>query len=172
MELLDFDEGWKMNRGALNRGGLLCTLLSVAALLSACSKVCKVNGVADDVAGGAPGTAEDFAANVPNTVYFDFDKSRLSEAAKKRVQAQAVWLKTYSDKRVTVSGHADVRGTAEYNMALGQARANSTAAELKRNDVASDRIETQSFGKERPVDDGATEAAHARNRRTETVVNR
>jgi peptidoglycan-associated lipoprotein len=165
--------GGEMNRVALNRFGLLCATVSVAVLLSACSnKVCKVSSPSDEVVGGAPGTAEDFAANVPGSVYFDFDKSSLSEAAKKRVQAQAEWLKTYANKNVTVTGHADQRGTAEYNMALGQARANSTAAELKRNGVAGNRIETQSFGKERPVDDGTTEAAHAKNRRTETVVNK
>jgi peptidoglycan-associated lipoprotein len=159
-----------MNRGTLKRGVLLCTLASAVVLLTACSKVCSVKGV-DSGAGISPGSPEDFAANVPNTVYFDFDKSSLTEAAKKRVSAQATWLKTYPDKRVTVSGHADVRGTAEYNMALGQARANSTAKELKSGGVDGSRVETVSFGKERPLTDETTEAAHAKNRRTETIVN-
>jgi peptidoglycan-associated lipoprotein len=139
-------------------------------LLAACSKVCDVKGP-DSSSGTSPGSAEDFAKNVPAKVFFDFDKSNLSDTAKERVAAQATWLKTFSDKKVTVQGNTDVRGTSEYNMALGQARANSTAKELKNRGVESNRVETVSFGKERPADDGTTEEAHAKNRRTETVVN-
>jgi peptidoglycan-associated lipoprotein len=107
---------------------------------------------------------------VPAKVYFDFDKSKLSEAAKKRVAAQACWLKTYSGTKVTVAGHTDVRGTVEYNAALGSARADATAKELEVGGVAGDRISTVSYGKERPEDSGTTEEAHAKNRRTETIV--
>ena len=94
----------------------------------------------------------------------------MTDSAKKRVEAQAAWLKTYTDKNVTVEGHCDVRGTAEYNMALGEARANSTAKELQKNGVAKERVSTVSYGKERVVDSGTTEMAHAKNRRTVSVV--
>ena len=148
----------------MNRGSLLGLLATAALLLSACSCTCDVeNGI-------KPGTPEDFAANVPNTVYFDFDKSNLTPAAQKRVEAQAAWLNTYTGTKVTVEGHTDVRGTAEYNMALGEARANSTAKKLRDLGVAGDRISTVSYGKERVVDTGTTDMAHAKNRRSVSVV--
>ncbi|MDR0942369.1 MAG: OmpA family protein [Holosporales bacterium] len=149
----------------MNRRVLLGLMAATPLVLAACSCTCGVDG-----GKAKPGSAEDFAANVPNTVYFDFDSSALSDAAKKRIDAQACWLKTYTGTKATVAGHADVRGTAEYNQALGEARANSTAKELAKNGVEKDRITTVSYGKERVVDTGTTEEAHAKNRRTETTV--
>lgn len=148
----------------MNRSTLLGTIAGTSLLLAACSCTCGIDGR------GTPGSAEDFAANTPNVVYFEFDRSNLTDSAKKRVEAQAAWLKTYTGTNVTVEGHCDVRGTAEYNMALGEARANSTAAELRKQGVAGERISTVSYGKERVVDSGTTEAAHAKNRRTVSVV--
>lgn len=149
----------------MNRNILLGLFVATAALMTACStKTCKVDGNV------TPGSAEDFAANVPNTVYFNFDKSDLTEAAKKRVSAQACWLKQYSGTKVTVEGHTDIRGTAEYNMALGEARANSTAKEIESQGVEASRVTTVSFGKERVIATGTTEADHAKNRRATTVV--
>ena len=149
----------------MNRNCLLGLFAATAVLLTACSCTCGVDS--GDVTPGAPG---DFAANVPNTVYFDFDRSTLTDSAKKRVEAQAAWLKTYTGTKAVVEGHTDVRGTAEYNMALGEARANATAKSLREFGVAGDRISTVSYGKERPVDAGTSEMAHAKNRRTVTVV--
>ena len=148
----------------MNRNILLGLFVATTALMTACTSTCGVKGNA------TPGSAEDFAANVPNTVYFDFDKSKLTDAAKKRVSAQACWLKTYSGTKVTVEGHTDIRGTAEYNMALGEARANSTAKELAEQGVDASRTTTVSFGKERVADTGTTEMAHAKNRRATTIV--
>ncbi|MDO4975019.1 MAG: OmpA family protein [Alphaproteobacteria bacterium] len=148
----------------MNRNCLLGLFAATAVLMTACSCTCGVDGNV------TPGSAEDFAANVPNTVYFDFDKSNLTDSAKKRVEAQAAWLKTYTGSNVTVEGHTDIRGTAEYNMALGEARANSTAKELRNLGVAGERITTVSYGKERVVDTGTTEMSHAKNRRSVTVV--
>ncbi|MDR2667153.1 MAG: OmpA family protein [Holosporales bacterium] len=144
---------------------VLSGLFAAAALLSACNCTC---GVKDSSV--TPGSSADFEANVPNVVYFDFDKSKLSEAAKKRVEAQVAWLKTYSGTKATVEGYTDVRGTAEYNIALGQARANEVANSLKASGIESDRLTTVSYGKERLVDTGTTELAHAKNRRAVTVV--
>ena len=150
----------------MNRTKLLSSMVAVAVVVSACSCTCST-----DTAGGVqPGSPEDFATNTPNVVYFDFDKSNLTSAAKQRVEAQAAWLNKYKDTKVTVEGHTDVRGTAEYNMALGEARANSTAKELRNQGVASDRISTVSYGKERVVDSGTSEMAHAKNRRAVSVV--
>ena len=148
----------------MNRKALLSLIASSAVVLAACSCTCGVDGNVK------PGTAEDFAANTPNVVYFDFDSSKLSDSAKKRVEAQAAWLKTYTGTNVTVEGHCDVRGTAEYNMALGEARANSTAKELRNQGIAGEIVSTVSYGKERVVDTGTTEEAHAKNRRTVSVV--
>lgn len=149
----------------MNRTQLLVTMAATAVAVSACSCTCDVKGVS-----GTPGSPEDFATNTPNVVYFDFDKSNLTDSAKKRVEAQAAWLKTYKDTKVTIEGHTDVRGTAEYNMALGEARANSTAKELRNQGVESERISTVSYGKERVVDSGTSEMAHAKNRRTVSVI--
>ncbi len=150
----------------MNRNLLMGSMAAVAVLVAACSCPCNVK----DAAGVTPGTADDFEANVPNVVYFDFDSSKVLDSAKSRIEAQAAWLKVYTGTRANVEGHTDVRGTAEYNMALAQARANSVAKELTNLGVASDRVTTVSYGKERPVDTGTTETAHAKNRRTVTVV--
>jgi peptidoglycan-associated lipoprotein len=148
----------------MDRRVLMGVISGAAIMLTACSSTCGVDS------GITAGTADDFAANVPTKVYFDFDKSDLSEAAKKRISAQACWLKTYSGTKVTVAGHTDVRGTAEYNLALGNSRANSTAAELENGGVEKERITTVSYGKERLEEAGTTEMEHAKNRRTETTV--
>jgi peptidoglycan-associated lipoprotein len=148
----------------MNRKVLVGLFTATAVAVTACSSTC---GVDSNITAGTP---EDFAANVPTKVYFDFDKFDLSDAAKKRISAQACWLRTYSGTKVTVEGHTDVRGTAEYNMALGTARANAAATALESEGVGRERINTVSYGKDRLETTGTTEAEHARNRRTETIV--
>jgi peptidoglycan-associated lipoprotein len=137
-------------------------------LLSACNNTCVVDGEKGDTI--TPGTPEDFSANVPNSVYFDFDKSKLSQAALDRLKAQSCWLKTYSGTKANVAGHTDVRGTSEYNMALGEARAASASRALQDLGVEGTRISTVSYGKERVIDTGTDEMSHARNRRAVTTV--
>ena len=149
----------------MNKKILVGTIAGAALFFSACSSTCGVDGGAV-----TPGSAQDFEANVPNTVYFDFDRSDISAAAKKRLEAQATWLKTYSSTKATVEGHCDIRGTSEYNMALGEARANSVAKALEKNGIAQDRLTSVSYGKERPIDNGTSEMAHAKNRRVKTTV--
>ncbi len=145
---------------------LLSLLTGVVLLLGACSKTCDVEQAATII----PGSAEDFRTNVPDRVYYDFDSSKLSEAAKKRLEAQACWLNTYTGVKVSVEGHTDTRGTAEYNMALGDARANAATRELMKKGVSKDRVTVVSYGKERVSDEGTTEEAHAKNRRAVTTV--
>jgi peptidoglycan-associated lipoprotein len=158
----------RVDRIMNSRRVLMLTLAGSAVMLAACNRTCTVDGEG----GGnvAPGSAEDFANNIPNAVYFDFDKSNLTDSAKKRVEAQACWLKTYSGTKSSVAGHTDVRGTAEYNMALGESRANSVSKSLQASGIEGSRITTVSYGKERVVDTGTDELAHAKNRRAVTTV--
>ena len=117
-----------------------------------------------------PGSGRDFVVNVGNSVFFDFDKSSLSSDARGQLEKQAAWLKRYGSVNVTVEGHADERGTREYNLALGERRANSAKDFLVAIGVSPNRIKVISFGKERPAALGHNEAAWSQNRRAVTVV--
>jgi peptidoglycan-associated lipoprotein len=108
--------------------------------------------------------------NVGDRVFFDLNKSDLSAEARQTLDRQAAWLKRYPSVRVTVEGHADERGTREYNMALGARRANAARAYLVALGVGGDRIQTVSYGAERPAVLGTGEAVWAQNRRAVTVV--
>lgn len=103
-------------------------------------------------------------------VYFDFDKSDLSPAAQSILDSAIGTLRSGS-QHIRLEGHADERGTREYNLALGERRANSVAKYLEVNGIPSSRIETISYGKEKPADTGHTEAAWSQNRRVEIVLN-
>jgi peptidoglycan-associated lipoprotein len=107
---------------------------------------------------------------VLQTVYFDYDKSDLLDSARETLQANADWLKANRGRTVRIEGHCDERGTIEYNLALGQRRAASVRSYLEGLGIAPDRLETVSFGKERPEDPGHDESAHSRNRRAEFVI--
>lgn len=122
-------------------------------------------------AGVAPGSQEDLEVSVGDTVLFDYDSAVLNSRASGILDRQAAWLQGYPDTSVTVEGHADERGTREYNLALGDRRANAVRNYLVALDVAPSRILTISYGEERPVDPGSTEQAYAQNRRAVTVVN-
>ena len=142
------------------------------ALLAACAKTPEPTPpVAETPASTiVPGSQEDLVANVGDRVFFDFDKSALRQDAKDTLDRQAVWLAKYPSVNVQVAGNTDERGTEEYNLALGQRRANSAASYLKAKGVASARIATISFGKDRPVALGSTEEAWAQNRNATTSV--
>jgi peptidoglycan-associated lipoprotein len=116
------------------------------------------------------GSQEDLVVNVGDRVFFDLDKYSLGSEARRVLEKQAIWLKKYRIITVAVEGHADERGTREYNLALGERRANSVKDYLVALGVASDRIRTISYGKERSVALGSNEAAWAQNRRSVTVV--
>ena len=113
--------------------------------------------------------ARDFAENATDTVFFAFDSSALSAEATAALDTQVAWLKNH-DSNVIVQGYCDERGTREYNLALGERRANAVKAYLVSQGVAEDRISTISYGKERPAVFGSNEAAWAQNRRAVTVV--
>ncbi len=118
-----------------------------------------------------PGSQEDLIINVGDRVFFDFDKSVITAAAEKTLKRQAVWLRKHSNVTVTIEGHADERGTREYNLALGERRSASVKNFLVALGVGSNRIATISYGKERPDALGHTEAAWSQNRRGVASVN-
>lgn len=122
-------------------------------------------------AGILPGSQEDLEINVGDRVFFAFDSATLDEAAQETLDRQAAWLLQHPDLTVTVEGHADERGTREYNLALGERRATAVKNYLVAKGVDPERILTISYGEERPVDPGHNEAAWALNRRAVTVVN-
>jgi len=118
----------------------------------------------------APGSAQDFVVNVGDRVFFDFDQFSLKGAARETLEKQAAWLKRFPAVGVTIEGHADERGTREYNLALAERRANSARDYLVALGVSPARVKTISYGKERPVALAHTEAAWAQNRRGVTTL--
>ena len=121
--------------------------------------------------GPVPGSQEDFLASVmSDTILFDTDRFNVDSADMAILQSQAQWLARNPGKRVIVEGHADERGTRDYNLALGEKRANSAKNYLTSVGVDASRITTISYGKERPVALGSDEQSWARNRRAVTVT--
>jgi peptidoglycan-associated lipoprotein len=106
-------------------------------------------------------------SSVMDPVYFDFDQATLTQLAKDTLVRNAEWLRANPQTRVQVEGHCDERGTAEYNLALGERRAEAVKSYLTSLGIDSTRLVTISYGKERPADPGHTEEAWARNRRVE-----
>lgn len=152
-------------------------LMAALALLGACSENAANTGAATG-AGGAgttaggvvPGSQEDLAANVGDRVFFAFDQTNLSSDAQATLDRQAAWLARYPQVTIQLAGNCDERGTEEYNLALGQRRANAARDYLVARGVNSARISTISYGKERPVAAGSDEQAYAQNRNAITAV--
>ncbi|MEE4364079.1 MAG: peptidoglycan-associated lipoprotein Pal [Desulfotignum sp.] len=103
-------------------------------------------------------------------IHFAFDSSALSSEAKERLKQKAQWLKENPNVSVTIEGHCDERGTTEYNLALGERRASAVESYLQDLGIGGFRMDTVSFGEERPLDPGQTEAAYAKNRRAQFVL--
>lgn len=126
---------------------------------------------ADAGAGAAtPGTKQDFVVNVGDRVLFETDSSDLTQQARTTLEAQAQWLGQYQNLGVSIEGHADERGTREYNLALGERRANAVKNYLVSLGVDASRVNTVSFGKERPAVEGSDESAWSQNRRGVTEI--
>jgi len=117
-----------------------------------------------------PGSAEDLRVNVGDTVHFGYNEYNVEDADKQVLSRQAAWLQKYPSVRVTVEGHADERGTREYNLALGARRANAVKEILVSQGVSAGRVETVSYGKERPICTESSESCWAQNRRGVTTV--
>lgn len=170
-----------MNRRPALRNILLIAAASIA--LSACTKKAPASlppdpGPATETTtgdnGGAPvpGSQADFVAFTrgADTIYFDTDRYNVDSADIAALQTQAQWLSRYPNKRATLEGHADERGTRDYNLALGERRANSAKNYLVSLGIDAGRISTVSYGKERPAALGSDEASWAKNRRAVTVT--
>lgn len=119
-----------------------------------------------------PGSQADFLAQMAgqDTIYFDTDRFNIDSVDMAALQTQAAWLARYPAKRATIEGHADERGTREYNLALGERRANAAKNYLVTLGIDASRLATVSYGKESPVALGSDEASWAKNRRAVTVT--
>jgi peptidoglycan-associated lipoprotein len=115
-----------------------------------------------------PGSVADFTQNVGDRVYFDTDQSTIRDDGRQTLNRQAEWLKKYTNYPVTVAGHCDERGTREYNLALGERRANAARQYLVAQGIPASRIKTTSYGKENPDPPGSDDQAWALNRRATT----
>ena len=119
----------------------------------------------------SPGSAQDLVVNVGDRVFYALNKSNLSAAARTTLEKQAAWLKKFGAVKITVEGHADERGTREYNLALGDRRAVAVRDYLLAKGLNAARVRTVSYGKERPAVSGSTEGSWEFNRRAATVLN-
>ena len=117
-----------------------------------------------------PGSEQDFRVNVGDTVHFDLNKYQVQDNDKSQLQRQAAWLIKYPRVRVRIEGNADERGTREYNLALGARRASAVKEYLTGQGVSAERIDTISYGKERPVCAESNEACWSQNRRGVTTI--
>lgn len=148
--------------------------LVAVALVAACANQQKAattgTGATAATSGPAPGSEEDLVANVGDRVFFAFNKSNLKPQAQTTLDRQAAWLQKYPQVNVQVAGNCDERGTEEYNLALGQRRANAAAQFLEAKGVPAARITTISYGKDRPTCTAHTEQCWAQNRNAITSV--
>jgi peptidoglycan-associated lipoprotein len=175
---------WKgnmMERSLVSlRAARLAAVLIAGLALAACSNTPKpedqlgangAGGVGGRGIAATPGSAKDFSANVGDIVYFSTDQTDLSPEAQQTLANQARWLQQYSQYTITIEGHADERGTREYNIGLGSKRSTSVKEFLSRNGVQAARIRTISYGKERPVAVCNDISCWSQNRRAQTVLN-
>ena len=152
------------------------TLVVIAAciVLTACAtkKEASIDSIGGQIQGdvytGTEGVKY-LADGVPDRVFFATNESILTTASRETLRAQAAWLRKNSSLNVVLEGHADERGTREYNLALGERRANSAKDYLMTYGISSDRISVLSYGKERPVDAGSNPLSWSKNRRSVTV---
>jgi len=157
-----------MNLSKILKNGFLVLVASL--VLTACAtQVKKTSGqLQGDVYTGSD-TVEYLASGVPDRVFFATNETVLTTASRETLRKQAAWLRKNSKINVVLEGHADERGTREYNLALGERRANSAKDYLMTYGISSDRISVLSYGKERPVDSGSNALSWSKNRRSVSV---
>ena len=157
-----------MNLKKILKNGFL--VLAASLILTACATQQKssVGQMQGDVYTGTD-TVEYLASGVPDRVFFATNETVLTTASRETLRKQAGWLRKNSSINVVLEGHADERGTREYNLALGERRANSAKDYLMTYGISSDRISVLSYGKERPVDSGSNPLAWSKNRRSVSV---
>lgn len=164
----------------LNAGLRVATMAGLMVVVAACSSTPDENASASSTPSGTatqtqpggptPGSQQDLVVNVGDRVFFETDRSDLTSAARATLQRQAAWLKLYPALSVAMEGHADERGTRDYNLALGARRANAAKSYLVSLGVDPARVRTISYGKERPVALCSNESCWSQNRRAVSVV--
>jgi len=162
----NIDQGAIMTLNKILKNTFLVVVACLA--LSACATKKVSTQIQGDVYTGTD-TVEYLASGVADRVFFATNESDLTTAARETLRKQAAWLRKNSKITVVLEGHADERGTREYNLALGERRANAAKDYLMTYGISSDRISVLSYGKERPVDSGSNPLAWSKNRRSVTV---
>ncbi|MGE0847721.1 MAG: peptidoglycan-associated lipoprotein Pal [Flavobacteriaceae bacterium] len=153
-----------------NRAIRFAAIIAAGLAMSACAR--NQNAQDPNLAGTAvPGSPQDFVVNVGDRVFFEVDQTNLTALGRDTLGKQARWLQQYPNYTVTIEGHADERGTREYNLALGARRATVTRDYLMSLGIAGNRMRTISYGKERPVAVCGDESCLSQNRRAVTVLN-
>jgi len=157
-----------MNLSKTLKNGFL--ILVACLVLTACAtqKKASTGQMQGDVYTGTD-SVEYLASGVPDRVFFATNETVLTTASRETLRKQAAWLRKNSDINIVLEGHADERGTREYNLALGERRANSAKDYLMTYGISSDRISVLSYGKEKPVDSGSNPLAWSKNRRSVSV---
>ncbi|WP_305986887.1 peptidoglycan-associated lipoprotein Pal [Roseibium sp. MMSF_3544] len=155
------------NREYAGQGARWIVICFALLFAAACAQT-KPDGLASNV---KPGTGQDFVVNVGDRVFFEEDQSVLNSQGQSTLAGQAKWLNRYSQYTITVEGHADERGTRQYNIALGARRAQAARDYLVSQGVSASRIKTISYGKERPVAVCNDNSCWSQNRRAVTVLN-
>ncbi len=157
-----------MNIANAIRGAKFVAVIMAVLAIAACAK--KDDQSVMGGASAAPGSQQDFVVNVGDRVFFDTDSSELSDQARATLDKQAQWLNNYNRYSFTIEGHADERGTREYNIALGARRAETVREYLISRGIAATRMRTISYGKERPVALCNDISCWSQNRRAVTVL--
>ena len=155
-----------MNLSKIFKNGFLILLASL--VISACATQKTSVQLKGDVYTGSD-SVEYLASGVPDRVFFATNETVLTTASRETLRKQATWLRKNSSINIVLEGHADERGTREYNLALGERRANSAKDYLMTYGISSDRISVLSYGKEKPVDSGSNPLAWSKNRRSVSV---
>jgi peptidoglycan-associated lipoprotein len=154
---------------AISRLGRIVAVIGLVSMVAACAN--KPNTTASIGGSASPGSSQDFVVNVGDRVFFETDSTELTVVSRTTLDRQAGWLKQYPRYAITIEGHADERGTREYNIALGARRAEVVRAYLVSQGIAANRFRTISYGKERPVAVCNDISCWSQNRRAVTVVN-
>ncbi len=157
-----------MNLVSISRSAKFAALIFGALAIAGCAKTPEPVAMAG---AAAPGSQQDFIVNVGDRVFFDTDSSELSQQARATLDKQAMWLNQYNRYAFLIEGHADERGTREYNIALGARRAQTVREYLVSRGVSAQRMRTISYGKERPVAVCNDISCWSQNRRAVTVLN-
>ena len=157
-----------MNLSKILKNGFLVLIASLVLTACATQKKASIGQMQGDTYTGTD-TVEYLADGVPDRVFFATNESVLTTASRETLRKQAAWLRKNSKITIVLEGHADERGTREYNLALGERRANAAKDYLMTYGISSNRISVLSYGKERPVDSGSNPLAWSKNRRSVSV---